>query len=122
MAHDAQAETDLGILQGWIYITTYCPKDGHHPPNSLLAPQAYLLQAGCAQHKRCNRKGIEMNVFKLIEDNKLQLHGDIEYFAHLVAEAEREACAKVAEDWQVGIAEPRYQADCAAAIRARSEK
>lgn len=38
-----------------------------------------------------------MNVFKLIEDNKLQLHGDIEYFAHLVAEAEREACAEICD-------------------------
>ena len=32
-------------------------------------------------------------VYKLIEDNGLTLHGDIEHFAALVASAEREACA-----------------------------
>jgi hypothetical protein len=47
---------------------------------------------------------------------------DVAKFAELVRADEREACAKVAEDWQVGIAELRYQADCAAAIRARGEK
>ena len=31
-------------------------------------------------------------IFKLIEDNGLTLHGDIEHFAALVASAEREAC------------------------------
>ena len=34
-------------------------------------------------------------IFKLIEDNKLNLHGDIEHFADLVAEKEREACARI---------------------------
>jgi hypothetical protein len=34
-----------------------------------------------------------MNVFKLIEDNGLNLHGDIEHFAELVAAAEREKVA-----------------------------
>ena len=31
-------------------------------------------------------------IIKLIEDNGLTLHGDIEHFAALVASAEREAC------------------------------
>jgi hypothetical protein len=62
-----------------------------------------------------------VNVFKLIEDNKLQLHGDIEYFAHLVAEVEREACAKVVEEWLHG--DWHNQGVVAAAmIRARGEK
>ena len=39
-----------------------------------------------------------MNVFKLIEDNGLNLHGDIEHFAELIAQREREACAVVCED------------------------
>lgn len=33
-----------------------------------------------------------VNVFQLIEENGLKLHGDIEHFAELVAAAEREAC------------------------------
>jgi hypothetical protein len=32
-------------------------------------------------------------VYKLIENNGLTLHGDIEHFANLVAQHEREACA-----------------------------
>ena len=36
-------------------------------------------------------------VYKLIEDNGLTLHGDIEHFATLVASAEREACAEIAD-------------------------
>ena len=32
---------------------------------------------------------------------------------------EREACAKVAEEWQLGIDDPKYQTDCAFAIRER---
>jgi len=35
------------------------------------------------------------DVFKLIEDHGLTLHGDIEHFAELVRADEREACAKV---------------------------
>lgn len=35
--------------------------------------------------------------------------------------AEREACALVAEDWQTAIHDPRYECDCATAIRARQE-
>jgi hypothetical protein len=38
-------------------------------------------------------------VYKLIEDNGLTLHGDIEHFAALVASAEREARADIAENW-----------------------
>ena len=34
-----------------------------------------------------------MNVFKLIEDNGLTLHGDVEHFAELIRQEEREACA-----------------------------
>jgi hypothetical protein len=37
------------------------------------------------------------------------------------ATAEREACAKVAEEWQLGIDNPKYQTDCATAIRARGQ-
>jgi hypothetical protein len=43
-------------------------------------------------------------------------------FAVLVAAAEREACAKVAEEWQLGIDDPKYQTDCAFAIRARGQE
>jgi hypothetical protein len=35
--------------------------------------------------------------------------------------AEREACAKVAEEWQLGVDDPRYQKSCADAIRARGQ-
>ncbi len=56
-----------------------------------------------------------MNIFKLIEDNGLNLHGDIEHFAELVAQQEREACAKLAEQGLIGHT-------IAQAIRARGEK
>jgi hypothetical protein len=36
-----------------------------------------------------------MNVFKLIEEHGLTLHGDIEHFAELVRADEREACARL---------------------------
>lgn len=56
------------------------------------------------------------DVFKLIEDNGLTLHGDIEHFAELVRADEREAMAKLAEtlEWSdhKGIA---------SAIRARGQ-
>ena len=39
-----------------------------------------------------------------------------------VAEREREECAKVADAWQSAIHDPRYECDCADAIRARGEK
>jgi hypothetical protein len=56
------------------------------------------------------------DVFKLIEDNGLTLHGDIEHFAELVRADEREACAKVCE-------EPGWNAAnwCATQIRARGQ-
>jgi hypothetical protein len=38
------------------------------------------------------------------------------------AEREREECAKVADAWQSAIHDPRYECDCADAIRARGEK
>jgi hypothetical protein len=89
-----------------------------------------------------------MNVFKLIEDHGLTLHGDIEHFAELVRAdereriieknkpeiekvnayikdleqavlAEREACAKVCEEWG---AWNKTAQGCAADIRARGEK
>lgn len=70
-----------------------------------------------------------MNVFKFIEDNGLNLHGDIEHFANLVAEHEREECAKVA-DRQNGDDEQDSEScvwskaarHIASAIRARGEK
>ena len=40
-------------------------------------------------------------------------------FAELIAAAEREACAKVADEWQTAIHDPRYECDCSEAIRAR---
>jgi hypothetical protein len=63
-----------------------------------------------------------MNVFKLIEDNGLTLHGDIEHFAELIRQEEREACALVCEERQE-VFEKYYTkglaAMCAEAIRAR---
>lgn len=41
---------------------------------------------------------MDPELIKLIEDNGLTLHGDIEFFAHLVAEREREACAKLCDE------------------------
>lgn len=38
---------------------------------------------------------MDRELIKLIEDNGLTLHGDIEHFAHLVAEREREACIEI---------------------------
>ena len=45
----------------------------------------------------------------------------LERFAALVAAEEREACAQVADEWQTAIHDPRYECDCATAIRARGE-
>jgi hypothetical protein len=63
-----------------------------------------------------------MNVFKLIEDNGLKLDGDIEHFAELVAQQEREACAKVcdARADEDGF-EGGYADQCAIEIRARGK-
>ncbi len=60
-----------------------------------------------------------MNVFKLIEDNGLTLHGDIEHFAELIRREEREACAKIAEQWPY---EDERMFSIAQAIRARGEQ
>lgn len=65
---------------------------------------------------------MDKELIKLIEDNGLTLHGDIEFFAHLVAEREREACALVCET--IPAAWPRMDdeeicMECAKAIRAR---
>jgi len=66
---------------------------------------------------------MDRELIKLIEDNGLTLHGDIEFFAHLVAEREREACAKVCEEvgnepWLLTI---NHSRECAARIRGRSK-
>jgi hypothetical protein len=65
-----------------------------------------------------------MNVFKLIEDNGLTLHGDIEHFAELIRQEEREACVKLCEERQE-VFQKYYTKGlagmCAEAIRARSE-
>jgi len=61
-----------------------------------------------------------MNVFKLIEENGLILHGDIEHFAELIRQEEREACAKVCDVIDDGRED--LSAECAAAIRARGEQ
>ena len=62
-------------------------------------------------------------VFQLIEDNGLTLHGDIEHFAELVRDTEREACAKVCDEYDV--AEDVNTCDTAEgiaiAIRARGQ-
>ena len=62
-----------------------------------------------------------MNVFKLIEENGLILHGDIEHFAELIRKEEREACARVCDVLSV---HPEYASDitkvAAQAIRART--
>ena len=59
-----------------------------------------------------------MNVFKLIEEHGLTLHGDIEHFAELVRADEREACAQACEDL---IGTRALAKHCADAIRARQQ-
>lgn len=58
------------------------------------------------------------------------MHHEIEYFAKLVAEKEREACAKVCETlgvhpalnvWDGGPDWYKHGKDCAASIRARGQ-
>ena len=63
-----------------------------------------------------------MNVFKLIEDNGLNLHGDIEHFAELIRQEEREACAKVADDFDPEMQMSNYGKVIARRIRARGEQ
>jgi hypothetical protein len=41
---------------------------------------------------------MDPKLIRIIEDNNLQLHGDIEYFAEMVAQREREACARTIEE------------------------
>ena len=43
------------------------------------------------------------------------------YVEAKVRKEEREACAEVAEAWQLGIDDPQYQTDCATAIRSRGQ-
>ena len=66
-------------------------------------------------------------LIRLIESNGIQIHGDVEYFAELVAAAEREACAEVceaeAERWEGNDGPICFEARlCAVNIRARGEK
>ena len=83
-------------------------------------------------------------LIRLIESNGIQIHGDVEYFAELVAAAEREACAQICDTESanessflgrrtrtlaITIARSREKGgwvhacgNCAAAIRARGEK
>jgi len=66
-----------------------------------------------------------MNVFKLIEDNGLTLHGDIEHFAELVRADEREACAKLLENGRFLHDEAPAKIlakEAAKAIRSRGER
>lgn len=58
-------------------------------------------------------------VIKLIENNGLTLHGDIEHFAELVAQHEREACAKVCDTTPPYPFRPSIEA--AHAIRAKGQ-
>ena len=60
-------------------------------------------------------------LIRLIESNEIQIHGDVEYFAELVAATEREACAKVCERLPAQQ-DIDVRDQCAAAIRARGEK
>jgi len=46
---------------------------------------------------------------------------DLKAFANLVAQHEREACAKVCENEWSNVAERMYGQECAAAIRARGQ-
>ena len=46
----------------------------------------------------------------------------LECFANLVAEHEREECAKIANAWQTDVLNPLYHCDCATAIRRRGEQ
>lgn len=62
-------------------------------------------------HAYTNRHAIDETAFAFSLDR-------LERFANLVAEKEREACAKLCEDrWQYGTA-----TDCSQAIRARGQK
>ena len=60
-----------------------------------------------------------MKYKELIEAHGLTLHGDIEHFAALVAEHEREACAKVCESYLSDSPHSWGATTMAEAIRAR---
>jgi hypothetical protein len=51
----------------------------------------------------------------------LEIDTEVRTMIKEAVDAEREACAKVAEEWQLGIDNPKYQTDCATAIRARGQ-
>ena len=66
-----------------------------------------------------------MNIYELIEEHGLTLHGDIEHFAELVRADEREACAKLLENGRFLHDEAPAKIlakEAAKAIRARGEK
>jgi hypothetical protein len=46
----------------------------------------------------------------------------LQKFAQLIAAEEREACAIEADKWQNSIHDPKYECDCATAIRARGNE
>lgn len=61
-----------------------------------------------------------MNIYKLIEEHGLTLHGDIEHFAELVRADEREACQAIADIALLGC-ERSIRDRVVRAIRARGE-
>ena len=93
---------------------------GYYRGHCVIQPldPAVVLPVGMALYRA-------PDVFKLIEDNGLTLHGDIEHFAELIRQEEREACAKACEERQE-VFQKYYTkglaAMCAEAIRARGNK
>ena len=87
---------------------------GFHNGHCVIQPTdpAVVLPVGMALYRA-------PDVFKLIEDNGLTLHGDIEHFAELIRQEEREACAKIAEQWPY---EDERIFSIAQAIRSRGEQ
>ncbi len=64
-----------------------------------------------------------MNVFKLIEDNGLTLHGDIEHFAELIRQEEREACIEIIETYRIPVGNSRSgELACEWNVRTAKEK
>ena len=76
---------------------------------------ATIEQRDALQHKETK---MDKELIKLIEENGLTLHGDIEFFAHLVAERERKACVEMFDD-EVCFYD---YLEIAAKIRARGEQ
>ena len=87
---------------------------GYYRGHCVIQPldPAVVLPVGMALYRA-------PDVFKLIEDNGLTLHGDIEHFAELIRQEEREACAKIAEQWPY---EDERMFSIAQAIRSRGEQ